>query len=60
MFSHIKIEGNLNLDDGRPYYTVSGEGDPVVLIHENFNDYQLWNEQVDSFSAQYTLIRYDR
>lgn len=49
----------INLVDGRLYYTVSGKGDPVVLIHGNFNDHQIWNEQVDSFSAQYTLIRYD-
>lgn len=53
------IEGNLNLDDGRLFYAVSGKGDPVVLIHGNFNDHQIWNEQVDSFSAHYKLIRYD-
>ncbi|WP_410768295.1 alpha/beta fold hydrolase [Fontibacillus sp. BL9] len=52
-------EGLLNIDGGQLYYTVSGEGDPVVLIHGNFNDHQIWNEQVDSFSAHYKLVRYD-
>ncbi|MGG4091571.1 alpha/beta fold hydrolase [Paenibacillus lautus] len=53
------IEGKLNVDDGRLYYAVSGKGDAVVLIHGNFNDHQIWNEQIDSFSAHYKLIRYD-
>ncbi|RUT46956.1 alpha/beta hydrolase [Paenibacillus anaericanus] len=53
------LEGNLKLDDGLLFYEVSGNGDPVVLIHGNFNDHQIWNEQVDSFSTHYKLIRYD-
>ncbi|KOP68301.1 hypothetical protein AMS62_25915 [Bacillus sp. FJAT-18019] len=53
------LEGFLKMDDGQLYYTVSGEGNPVILIHGNFNDHQIWNEQVDSLSANYKLVRYD-
>ncbi|WP_159081849.1 alpha/beta fold hydrolase [Paenibacillus sp. CAA11] len=45
------IEDILNIDGGQLFYTVSGEGDPVVLIHGNFNDHQIWNEQADFFST---------
>lgn len=53
------IQDYLNLDDGRLFYTVSGKGDPIFLIHGNFNDHQIWNEQVDTFSKHYKIIRYD-
>lgn len=49
----------LNLNDGQLYYTVSGKGDPVVLIHGNFNDSQIWNEQAAALSTYYKIIRYD-
>lgn len=53
------MEGFLKLDDGRLYYKVSGEGDPAILIHGNFNDHQIWNDQVESLSANHKLVRYD-
>lgn len=53
------LEGFLKMDDGQLYYTVSGEGDPVILIHGNFNDHQIWNEQVQTLSAKHKLVRYD-
>lgn len=34
----------LILDDARLFYTVSGKGDPLILLHGNFNDLQIWNE----------------
>ncbi|MCA1296249.1 alpha/beta hydrolase [Paenibacillus sp. alder61] len=52
-------EDTLNMDGGHLFYQVSGEGDPVVLIHGNFNDHHIWNEQADSFAAHYKLVRYD-
>ncbi|RCX23185.1 pimeloyl-ACP methyl ester carboxylesterase [Fontibacillus phaseoli] len=52
-------EGMLNIEGGQLFYTVSGEGEPIVLIHGNFNDHQIWNGQVDFFSAHYKLVRYD-
>ncbi|MGI2295306.1 alpha/beta fold hydrolase [Paenibacillus sp. GXUN7292] len=53
------IRNYLDLEDGRLFYEVSGKGDPILLIHGNFNDHQIWNDQVDTFSAHYKIIRYD-
>ncbi|MFF2482407.1 alpha/beta fold hydrolase [Paenibacillus sp. NPDC058071] len=53
------IQDYIDVSGGRIFYTVSGSGDPLILIHGNFNDHQIWNEQVDSLAAQYKVIRYD-
>ncbi|MFU1795216.1 alpha/beta fold hydrolase [Paenibacillus azoreducens] len=49
----------LDLNDGQLFYRVSGKGEPLVLLHGNFNDHQIWNEQTGAFSACYKVIRYD-
>lgn len=53
------MQDYLNLDNGQIFYTVSGNGEPLVLLHGNFNDHQIWNEQVGSLSTHYKIIRYD-
>lgn len=53
------IQDYLNLHDGKLFYTVSGNGDPILFIHGNFNDNQIWNEQIDFFSQKFKTIRYD-
>lgn len=53
------IQDYLDVNDGQLFYTVTGEGDPLLMIHGNFNDHQIWNDQVDSLSSCYKLIRYD-
>lgn len=53
------FEDYLDLQDGRLFYTISGQGEPLILLHGNFNDHQIWNEQMDSFASQYQVIRYD-
>lgn len=41
------------------YYEVSGEGEPIVLIHGNFGDRRHWDYQVDPLSKNFKVIRYD-
>jgi len=53
------IQDYLNVNGGQVFYTVSGDGPPIILIHGNFNDHRIWNEQVNSFSSSYKLISYD-
>lgn len=57
------IQDYVDVDDGRIFYSVSGtglgKGSPIVLLHGNFNDHQIWNEQVGSLSTHYKIIRYD-
>jgi len=53
------IEDYLNVKGGQIYYKVSGIGEPLILIHGNFNDRRIWDEQIAVFSSLYTTIRYD-
>ena len=43
----------------RLYYEMSGSGDPIVLIHGFTFDVRMWDDQVQAFSQQYQVIRYD-
>lgn len=49
----------VDVSGGRIFYTVAGSGDPLILIHGNFNDHGIWNEQVSALGSHYQCIRYD-
>ncbi|MBT2764452.1 alpha/beta hydrolase [Paenibacillus sp. ISL-20] len=57
------IQDYVEVDDGQIFYSVCetcpDKDSPMVLLHGNFNDHQIWNEQVESLSTQYKIIRYD-
>lgn len=50
----------LNIDNGRLFYSTKGEGEPLILIHGNFNDSRIWDYQVDCFADYYKVIWYDQ
>lgn len=41
------------------YYEVTGEGQPLVLVHSDGFDRRLWDEQCTAFADRYTVVRYD-
>src|SRR5215471_17547543 len=41
------------------YYEVTGEGQPLVLVHSGGFDRRLWDEQFTTFADNYKVIRYD-
>ena len=41
------------------YYEVSGEGSPVVLIHEGIGDSRMFAPQMAALSARHQVVRYD-
>src|SRR5215471_18556647 len=41
------------------YYEVTGEGQPLVLVHSGGFDRRLWDEQFTTFASRYSVIRYD-
>ena len=41
------------------YFEVVGEGAAVVFIHAGVADHRMWEPQVEAFSSQYKVIRYD-
>lgn len=49
----------LTTDDGvRLYYEDTGEGTPVVFVHEFAGDWRSWEPQVRHFSRRYRCITY--
>jgi 3-oxoadipate enol-lactonase len=52
--------GFAQVEGGRLFYQVAGQGPPVVLIHAGLWDLRIWDRQVDAFAAAgHTVVRYD-
>jgi pimeloyl-ACP methyl ester carboxylesterase len=51
--------GFAEVDGGRLYYEVAGEGPAVVLGHAGIADLRMWDDQVAPFAERYTVVRYD-
>ncbi|EKQ57479.1 MULTISPECIES: alpha/beta hydrolase [unclassified Clostridium] len=56
----MEKEGYITFDNSKLFYSVKGEGKPLIFIHGNFNDSRVWRYQVESFSSQYKVISYDQ
>jgi pimeloyl-ACP methyl ester carboxylesterase len=51
--------GMLTTDDGvRLYYEETGQGTPIVFVHEFAGDYRSWEPQVRYFARRYRCITY--
>lgn len=51
--------GRVRVDGGSLYYEDTGKGLPVVMIHAGYLDSRMWDNQMEAFSKQYRVIRYD-
>lgn len=51
--------GYLELDGGRLYYEMTGEGEVLVLSHAGFVDSRMWDDQWDAFAQEYKVVRFD-
>lgn len=51
--------GYADLDDGKLYYEMAGDGDTLVLGHAAFVDSRMWDAQWDAFAHKYRVIRFD-
>jgi 3-oxoadipate enol-lactonase len=51
--------GFIDVDGGKIYYEVEGDGHPLLLIHGGLGSLRMWDEQVPVFAEQYRVIRYD-
>jgi pimeloyl-ACP methyl ester carboxylesterase len=51
--------GYVQLDDGKVYYEMQGEGDDLVFVHAGFADSRMWFAQWAFFSQHYRVTRYD-
>jgi pimeloyl-ACP methyl ester carboxylesterase len=52
-------EGYLEIDGGKLYYEVAGEGIPVVLSHAGFLDSRMFDAIWEPLARQFRVIRYD-
>lgn len=51
--------GFVEVEGGKLYYEVAGNGLPLVFIHAGVADHTLWDEQVNYFKQFYRVVRYD-
>ncbi|NJM07170.1 alpha/beta hydrolase [Candidatus Gracilibacteria bacterium] len=53
------VNGYVDVGDGKLYYEVAGDGEPLVLSHAGFVDSRMWDDQWDAFAQHYRVIRFD-
>lgn len=59
--STITIEtGYINVDEGKLFYEMAGNGKTIVLIHDGLIHHQVWDGQCLEFATKYRVVRYDR
>ena len=51
--------GRIEVDGGKLYYEVMGQGPALVLIHGGGVDNRMWDDQFQVFAEHYKVIRYD-
>jgi pimeloyl-ACP methyl ester carboxylesterase len=51
--------GFVEVEGGRLYYEVDGDGPPLTLIHAGIANLRMWDEQVPDFAKRYRVNRYD-
>jgi pimeloyl-ACP methyl ester carboxylesterase len=51
--------GFVDVDGGRLWYEVGGDGPAVVLVHAGLWDSRAWDAQYEAFSERYRVLRYD-
>ncbi|WP_350466969.1 alpha/beta hydrolase [Carnobacterium sp.] len=50
---------SIKTEDGNLYCSVSGVGDPLLLLHGNGEDHQIFEQQVSHFSKDFQVIALD-
>lgn len=51
--------GFADIQQGKVYYEVMGQGHPLVLVHAGIADSRMWDDQFPEFAKHYRAIRYD-
>jgi 2-hydroxy-6-oxonona-2,4-dienedioate hydrolase len=54
-----EMSGYFEIDGGKIYYEVAGEGEPLVLSHAGFVDSRMWDDQWQVFAQHYRVVRFD-
>lgn len=51
--------GFVEVDGGRIYFEIEGDGHPLLLIHGGLGSLRMWDDQAPAFAERYRVIRYD-
>lgn len=51
--------GYVDVDGGKLYYEVAGEGPALILIHGGAMDRRMWDDQLADFAEHYRVVRFD-
>jgi pimeloyl-ACP methyl ester carboxylesterase len=49
----------IQVNEVRLYYEMTGEGSPIVFVHEFAGDYRSWEDQIRFFNRRYRTITYN-
>jgi 3-oxoadipate enol-lactonase len=52
--------GYINVDGGKLFYEIAGEGKSIVLLHDGLVNRKIWDEQFPLLAKRYRVVRYDR
>ena len=55
----MMISDYVEVNGGKIYYEMAGEGETVVLSHAGFVDSRMWDDQWEEFAQRYRVMRYD-
>jgi pimeloyl-ACP methyl ester carboxylesterase len=59
--SSVSVDsGYINVDGGKLFYEMAGEGKNIVLLHDGIVNREVWDEQFPILVKNYRVIRYDR
>jgi pimeloyl-ACP methyl ester carboxylesterase len=56
---NLTASGWAEVNGGRLYYEVYGQGAPLVYLHAGLVDSRAWDGQVKYFSRKYTVVHFD-
>ncbi|OQA09957.1 MAG: hypothetical protein BWY65_00899 [Firmicutes bacterium ADurb.Bin373] len=56
----MDIKNYLQVNDTSLFYSIKGEGEPLVLLHGGFTDLRIWDYQADTFAGRFKTICYDQ
>ena len=55
----LRETGTAEVNGARIHYEITGDGEPLVLVHAGIADSRMWEAQVAPFAERYRVIRYD-
>jgi len=58
--SLIVDSGYINVDGGKLFYEIAGEGENIVLLHDGMVHREIWDAQFPVLAKDYRVVRYDR